>query len=213
MARKMADIGAESTSNASPVPSSTATTVRELKDLIKTKKTNNFSDVDADTLTLWRVSIPIADDDNDDDDENLPIHLDKLLKSDKKKLNNPRTSLVKLFPASPDDNTYIIVLRPPPGDADALLLTLYTSVSSQCIINSFACRCQKDHRQVLCVRTQVTKFLEALVGGQGALPVTTGYIRGLPRTWRRNYGKPAKNRPSLLFLDLPDLSAPSFSIQ
>lgn len=44
--------------------------------------------------------------------------------------------------------------------------------------------------------------------GQGALPVTTGALRGLPRAWRRTFGKPPETRPSLLFLDLPDPSTP-----
>ncbi|KAG0369044.1 hypothetical protein BGX24_002567 [Mortierella sp. AD032] len=34
--------------------------VDDLKKLIKTEKTNQFSDVDADQLTLWRVSIPVV---------------------------------------------------------------------------------------------------------------------------------------------------------
>ena len=54
----------------------------------------------------------------------------------------------------------------------------------------------------------IANFLEAFVRGEGALPVTTGPIRGLPRAWRRNYGKPSESRPSLLFLDLPDPTAP-----
>ncbi|KAF9329395.1 hypothetical protein BG006_007501 [Podila minutissima] len=33
-------------------------TVDHLKDAIKLKKINDFNDVDADVLTLWRVSIP-----------------------------------------------------------------------------------------------------------------------------------------------------------
>ncbi|KAG0373735.1 hypothetical protein BGX24_011312 [Mortierella sp. AD032] len=32
----------------------------ELKDAIKTKKAQEFDDIDADKLTLWRVSIPDA---------------------------------------------------------------------------------------------------------------------------------------------------------
>ncbi|KAG9319078.1 hypothetical protein KVV02_001720 [Mortierella alpina] len=54
----------------------------------------------------------------------------------------------------------------------------------------------------------IANFLDAFVKGEGALPVTTGPIRGLPRAWRRNYGKPSESRPSLLFLDLPDPTAP-----
>lgn len=46
------------------------------------------------------------------------------------------------------------------------------------------------------------------VKGEKKLPVTTGLIRGLPRAWRRGFGKAPPFRPSLLFLDLPDPSTP-----
>jgi hypothetical protein len=49
-----------------PVEIESTETIGDLKDLIKTRKANTFSDVDADERTLWRVSIP---DDLDDDDE------------------------------------------------------------------------------------------------------------------------------------------------
>ncbi|KAG0014877.1 hypothetical protein BGZ81_000206 [Podila clonocystis] len=35
-------------------------TIHDLKGAIKTKKTNDFSNVAADKLTLWRVSIPVV---------------------------------------------------------------------------------------------------------------------------------------------------------
>ena len=56
--------------------------------------------------------------------------------------------------------------------------------------------------------SDVAIFLNAFVRGEVTLPVTTGPIRGLPRAWRRSFGKPADTRPSLLFLDLPDPSVP-----
>ncbi|KAF9089031.1 hypothetical protein BGX27_002573, partial [Mortierella sp. AM989] len=60
-------VDGEATSNAFPVGIESTKTIGDLKELIKTKKTNDFSDVDADKLTLWRVTIP----DKDDDDETL----------------------------------------------------------------------------------------------------------------------------------------------
>ncbi|KAF9079315.1 hypothetical protein BGX23_004397, partial [Mortierella sp. AD031] len=56
--------------------------------------------------------------------------------------------------------------------------------------------------------SDITNFLDAFVRGEVTLPVTTGPIRGLPRAWRRGFGKPPENRPSLLFMDLPDPSTP-----
>lgn len=50
----------EATSNTFPVSTTNTATIGELKDLIKAKNTNNFQDVDANKLTLWRVSNPIV---------------------------------------------------------------------------------------------------------------------------------------------------------
>ncbi|KAG0271769.1 hypothetical protein BGZ96_005631, partial [Linnemannia gamsii] len=51
-------VNGESTSF--PVEIEPTKTIGDLKDAIKAKKTNDFSDVDADKLTLWRVSIPLV---------------------------------------------------------------------------------------------------------------------------------------------------------
>ncbi|KAG0247919.1 hypothetical protein BG011_000730, partial [Mortierella polycephala] len=53
----------------------------------------------------------------------------------------------------------------------------------------------------------IVDFLDAFVKGEGALPITSGSIRGLPRAWRRGFGKAPETRPSL-FMDLPDPSTP-----
>ncbi|KAF8926465.1 hypothetical protein BGZ47_002706 [Haplosporangium gracile] len=100
-------VDGEATSQAFSIDIDQTKTVDHLKDLIKTKKTNNFSDVDADQLTLWRVSIP------DDDDNDLPVLLDTVL--EKKKLK-ATTKLSKVFDTElPDDTIHIIVQRPPQG--------------------------------------------------------------------------------------------------
>ncbi|KAF9969015.1 hypothetical protein BGZ73_008842, partial [Actinomortierella ambigua] len=54
----------------------------------------------------------------------------------------------------------------------------------------------------------IAYFLDAFVKGEKQLKATTGAIRGLPRAWRRGFGKAPETRPSLLFLDLPDPSIP-----
>ncbi|KAF9578497.1 hypothetical protein BGW38_005666, partial [Lunasporangiospora selenospora] len=53
-----------------------------------------------------------------------------------------------------------------------------------------------------------TSFHNAFVRGDGHLPETDGPIRGLPRAWRRGFGIAPENRPSLLFMNLPDPSTP-----
>ena len=78
----------------------------QLKDAIKAKKAITFSDIEADQLTLWCVSISITD-----DNDEIHILLDNV--TNNKKLSSPRTRVSKLFPESPDDETYIIVQRPP----------------------------------------------------------------------------------------------------
>ncbi|KAF8931608.1 hypothetical protein BGZ47_011753 [Haplosporangium gracile] len=59
--------------------------------------------------------------------------------------------------------------------------------------------------------SDVAKFLNAFVKGQGALLTTTGTIRGLPSAWRRGFGHPSETRPTLLFMDLPDPSTPDLA--
>ncbi|KAF9343793.1 hypothetical protein BGX26_005195 [Mortierella sp. AD094] len=99
-------VNGESTSNAFSVKVSSADTVDDLKNLIKTKKTPEFDDIAADKITLWDVSIPVIDDSDDS-----AITLDSF--NVKKKLL-PTTRLRKLFPeGSEDDVINIIVQRPP----------------------------------------------------------------------------------------------------
>ena len=79
-----------------------------------------FGGIAAKDLILWCASIP-------DDKKGSAITIDAL--DDKTELNNPRVRLSKLFPESPDENTYIIVQRPPPGNAccnDGLSKTSFT---------------------------------------------------------------------------------------
>ncbi|KAF8942097.1 hypothetical protein BGZ47_006819, partial [Haplosporangium gracile] len=94
----------EATSQAFSVEIDQTKTVDHLKKFIKTEKTSRFDDVAADELTLWRVSIP-------NDNLSSAIKVDAL--GDKSQLNNPRTRISKLFPESPDDNTYILISTTP----------------------------------------------------------------------------------------------------
>ncbi|KAF9537068.1 hypothetical protein EC957_008885 [Mortierella hygrophila] len=103
----------ETTSSIFTVVASPDDVVSDLKKLIRTEKTNAFSDIDADKLILWRVSIP---DDDDDDDDERPILIDNV--PEKKKLK-ATTKLSKVFDADlPEDTIHIIVHRPPSGPDD-----------------------------------------------------------------------------------------------
>ncbi|KAG0250901.1 hypothetical protein BG011_007997, partial [Mortierella polycephala] len=86
-------------------------TISDLKDLIKAKKTPKFDDIAAYKLTLWHVSVPATDDEQDEQ----PVSPDSLV--EKKKLFSPQRLISQVFPQPPDDSTYILVQRPPPGNA------------------------------------------------------------------------------------------------
>ncbi|KAG0195319.1 hypothetical protein BGX28_001665, partial [Mortierella sp. GBA30] len=98
------------TSKAFPVDIKSSKTIGDLKKLIKAEQSPDFDDIVANNLTLWRVSVP-------DVNQGFAITIDAL--DDKMELNNPRTRLSKLFPEGSDDDTYVIVQRPPPVHAPA----------------------------------------------------------------------------------------------
>ena len=80
--------------------------ISDLKKAIVGEKPNAFKHIDAKDLMLWQATIPA----DENAEEKIIITLDGL--DHKTKLGNPRTCLSKLFPETPDDNTYIIVERP-----------------------------------------------------------------------------------------------------
>ncbi|KAF9336882.1 hypothetical protein BG006_006990 [Podila minutissima] len=96
-------VDGEATSRAFSVDIDRTKSVGHLKKLVKSEKPR-FDDIVADELSLWRISVS-------DDNQGSAVMIDAL--DDKTELNNPRTRLSELFPESPDDNTYIIVQRPP----------------------------------------------------------------------------------------------------
>ncbi|KAG0196815.1 hypothetical protein BGX31_005162, partial [Mortierella sp. GBA43] len=89
-----------------PVTIESDKTVGELKKAIKLEKSNYFTSVDADQLTLWKVSIPINDDDE------TPILLDNV--SDKKKLG-PSADLSEVFEEKLPKKRFHIIVQPPPS--------------------------------------------------------------------------------------------------
>ncbi|KAF9537746.1 hypothetical protein EC957_007713 [Mortierella hygrophila] len=195
-------IDGEATSNAFEVEVASTKTVSTLKNLIVDgNQAPAFREVAAKDLILWRVSIP-------DNKQGSAITIDAL--DDKTELNNPRTRLSKLFPESPDDNTYILVQRPPQVHAPIPARALTPLPGSL----SESSRPSDLHADIKRITNKffapgpIVDFLDAFVKGEGALPITSGSIRGLPRAWRRGFGKASETRPSLLFMDLPDPSTP-----
>ncbi|KAF9974932.1 hypothetical protein BGZ75_000672, partial [Mortierella antarctica] len=83
-------------------------TVDDLKKLIKTEQAPAFDNLTANSLTLWKVSVPISD----DDEEEAPFLLDAL--SEKKKLN-PRNDISVVFGGEqPKKSDLVVVQRPSP---------------------------------------------------------------------------------------------------
>ncbi|KAG0364826.1 hypothetical protein BGZ54_007114 [Gamsiella multidivaricata] len=165
-------------SRAFSVIASSGSTVDDLKNLIKAKKTPKFDDVTASQLTLWRVSILDTD---DDEHEDLPILLDAL--NEKKELR-PTSDLSEVFSeGAPKKTIHIIVQRPLPGGLKMGIKRIADKF--------FACG------------SPAAEFLDAFVRGQQALPLATSGVRGLPNVVRRGVIKAPDSRPNLLFLDLP----------
>ncbi|KAF9412824.1 hypothetical protein BGZ76_005128, partial [Entomortierella beljakovae] len=110
-------VDGESTSNAFPVEIEPTKTIGSLKDKIKLAQSPDFDDIVAKSLTLWQVLIPIAEDNDDDDEEeyDLPIHLNNIPKSDRKRLKAVANQVSEVFKTNPYEKViHVIVQRPPP---------------------------------------------------------------------------------------------------
>ena len=85
--------------------------VSTLKEEIWKKKKPAFDHVPADTLVIWKVSIPI-DDDLDP--------LDTLNLSEEQKLRRPATRLLKVFPHPLEEELIHIIVQSPPAGTCSL---------------------------------------------------------------------------------------------
>ncbi|KAF9536754.1 hypothetical protein EC957_009801 [Mortierella hygrophila] len=203
-------VDGEPQSNVFSVKAAPADTIDDLKKLIKAQKANQFSDVDADQLTLWRVAIPIIRDKSE-----IPCVFNNIPKEEKEKLH-PADDLSDVFDEKPAKKTiHIIVQRPPLVHAPVpsrAVTPLPGSLSDDSRPSSpLSGDLHADIKRIadkFFAPGPIANFLGTFVKGQGALPTTSGSIRGLPRAWRRGFGKPPENRPSLLFMDLPNPSTP-----
>lgn len=111
-------------------------TVDGLKKEIKHQKAPGFDDIAADELTLWRVSIPVADDNDEVDDNNdLPILLNNIPKNDKKKLKAVTQKVFNVFGNKHDEKMiHVIVQWPPSGNACRFSLRSITPYASLFIV-------------------------------------------------------------------------------
>jgi len=83
--------------------------VSDLKDAIKAKKQNAFANVDADKLTLWRVSIPL------DDNADATLANLKLESSDEKGIKELRPSdgISRVFHQDLGKRHIHVIIQPP----------------------------------------------------------------------------------------------------
>ncbi|KAG0022275.1 hypothetical protein BGZ82_011068 [Podila clonocystis] len=97
-----------------PVKIESANTIGDLKKLIKAKKTPGFNDIDADKLTLWRVSIPLAP-----LNERKPVFLNEIISAteldpadDLSNVFEPKAPR-KIHEPKPPKKIDVVVQRPP----------------------------------------------------------------------------------------------------
>jgi hypothetical protein len=90
-----------------PVKIESTESVGTLKDLIWLKKQERFKGVDADTLVLWKVSIP--------DDDGLQQGIEELNLIEEQSLRQPAARLSKIFSDPVEDEHVHILVRPPPA--------------------------------------------------------------------------------------------------
>ncbi|KAF9080350.1 hypothetical protein BGX23_002284 [Mortierella sp. AD031] len=101
-------VDGESTSNAFSVEIDSTKTVDGLKKLIKADQSPIFDDITANSLTLWRVSIPVVS-----ANKHKPIVLSEVESSTEL---DPTDDVSDVFPKTPPKKTiHIIIHRPPPA--------------------------------------------------------------------------------------------------
>lgn len=96
-----------------PVEFVPSDSVGKLKDLIKAKKSVVFEHVDANNLTLWKVSIPVV--------PNKERKAISLAEVPWKEELDEMDDLSDVFKETPPKKTiHVIIQRPPPSNANAL---------------------------------------------------------------------------------------------
>ncbi|KAF9325121.1 hypothetical protein BG006_011376 [Podila minutissima] len=202
-------VNGEATSNAFSIKIPSTDTVDDLKKLIKADQTPIFDDITANSLTLWRVSLPVIS-----ANKHKPIVLSEFESATEL---DPTDDISDVFEDQPPKKTiHIIIQRPPPVHAPvparvSTPLSGYLSDNSRPgtpLSGDLHADIKRITEKFFTPGSDNANFLNAFVKGEVALPVTTGPIRGLPRAWRRGFGVGPENRPSLLFMDLPDPSTP-----
>ncbi|KAG0348134.1 proteasome regulatory particle base subunit [Podila humilis] len=185
-------VDGEATSNAFSVKIPPSDTIDDLKKLIKAEKPVDFEHIDANNLTLSRVSIPITKNDSE-----VPILFNNIAQEKKEKLH-PADDLSDIFDEKPPKKTiHIIVQRPPPAG--------YASDGSR--PNSppsgdLHADIKRIREKFFAAGSKHAVFLIDYVQGKGSLPITEDGLRGLSMVLRRGAVDSEKTQPSLFTDDL-----------
>ncbi|KAG0053457.1 hypothetical protein BGZ83_001062 [Gryganskiella cystojenkinii] len=177
----------DTSTKAFPVKIEPTETIGELKDAVKTALSRHFNDIDANELILWNFSIP---------DDGLTVQLNSLRKSNDEQLKGTSTLRDVFGPEKNNKTIRVIVERPPPVlETEEDWVEAFTKIESEFFASA-----------------QVNN-LHRFVVGPATVPTTSGRLGGLPLIPTRaasNVG--LEGRPSLLFLNLPESSAPLDSL-
>ncbi|KAF9314061.1 hypothetical protein BG003_004554 [Podila horticola] len=114
-------VDGEATSTAFSIKIPSNDTVDDLKKLIKVEKANDFSDIDANQLTLWRVSIPVVT-----ANRNKPINLTEI---DSITELDPTDDVSYVFTDQPPKKTIHIIVQRPPREED--WIDVFTEIETQ----------------------------------------------------------------------------------
>ncbi|KAG0339835.1 hypothetical protein BG000_001232 [Podila horticola] len=157
-------------------------TVDSLKDIIKAKKSPEFDDIAADKLDLWHVSIPIVP-----PDMRKPIFLREISSPT---VLDPTDDISDVFKETPPKKTIHIIVQRPPLVHTPIPARVSSPLPGYLSDNSrpgtpLSGDLHADIKKItdkFFAPGPITTFLNAFVRGEGALPVTTGTIRGCGKT-------------------------------
>ncbi|KAG0197232.1 hypothetical protein BGX28_009258 [Mortierella sp. GBA30] len=113
-------VNGETASTAFPIKISSGDTIGDLKELIRTKMAVQFSDIDANQLTLWKISIPIVA-----EEKHKVISLDCLVSKDELL---PSDELPEVFGDNPLKKTIHILVHRPPREKDLNIDTIFNII-------------------------------------------------------------------------------------
>ncbi|KAF9412654.1 hypothetical protein BGZ76_005145, partial [Entomortierella beljakovae] len=173
-------------------------TVDDLKDAIKLKNPNDFRNIDANKLILWKVAI------SSHPPSNIIFRNLRIKERNPEKLEVPTRTILNVFGINLSGDTIHIIIQLPPVQQEPRSGTPQPANEALDILHADV---KEATSRFFGPRYNIPEFLESFVKGNINLPLTTGKIPGMPRAWRRTFFSTEETRPSLLFLGLPDPSS------